>query len=75
MCVYIIIDGALNGETYQPVHVIHILVNETLSDYFGISQLKLQQQKNLGLSEISSKICICTDSCSNHRGVAMCADN
>ena len=48
---------------------------ETLSDYLGISQLKLQKQKNLLLSEIPNKICICTESCSNHRGVAMCADS
>jgi len=48
---------------------------EKLSEYLGISQLKLQKQKNLGLSEIPSKICICTDSCSNYTGAVMCADS
>jgi hypothetical protein len=48
---------------------------EALSDYLGIPQLKLQKQKSLGLSEMPSKLCICTERCSNHTGVAMCADS
>ena len=46
-----------------------------LLGHFPGKSTKTKTRKELGLSEITNKIRICTDSCSNHTGAAMCADS